>query len=67
MADPVPFTPEEMSRLAGQAIAKIDAMGTRGVDRCSTDEIVALAACAALLGVRPRDWRERNTPKGDTK
>ena len=56
MPDPTRFTLEELQRLAGSAVAKIDLMGTRGATLCTLDEIEAMAvvvACSGLLPERP--------------
>ena len=47
------FTEFEMFTLAGQAMGKIDQYGRRGAERCTFDEIEAMALMLACLGLRP--------------
>ncbi len=47
------FTQEEMLRLAGSAVAKVDLLGPRGTTLCTMDEIEAMAAVIILAGVLP--------------
>ncbi len=47
------FTQDEMLRLAGSAVAKVDLMGPRGTTLCTMDEVEAMAAVIVLAGVLP--------------
>lgn len=51
MVDPLPFTCDEMIRLARNAVTKIDTYGPRGTTLCNMQEIEAMAAMLVLLGV----------------
>lgn len=51
MPDPARFTPEELQRLAGSAVAKVDLLGARGTTLCTMEEVEALAIIAALSGL----------------
>ena len=46
------FTEFEMFTLAGQAMGKIDQYGRRGAERCTFDEIEAMAALLACLPLK---------------
>jgi hypothetical protein len=50
---PKRFGPDEMLRLAANAVNKIDVMGPRGTTLCTMDEIDALAGVAVLSGLLP--------------
>lgn len=47
------FTQEEILRLAGSAVNKVDLMGPRGTTLCTMDEIEAMAALIAINGLLP--------------
>ena len=51
MSDPRPFTHAQLHDLAGRAIGRVDAFGTRGATDLSTDQIEALVCVAVLAGV----------------
>jgi hypothetical protein len=51
MPDPDRFTPAELRRLAGSAVAKVDLLGPRGTTLCTMEEVEALAVVAALSGL----------------
>lgn len=53
MTEPCPFQPDELLRLAGSGVAKVDLMGPRGTTLCTMDEIEAMAALIALSGLLP--------------
>jgi len=42
-----------MLDLAARAIGKIDARGTRGIERLTNDEIEAMALTLVCLGMKP--------------
>lgn len=48
-----PFTVAEVRDLAGRAIGRVDALGTRGATDLSTDQIEALVCVAVLAGIEP--------------
>ena len=48
-----PFSEDEMLDLAARAIGKIDARGTRGIERLTNDEIEAMALTLVCLGMKP--------------
>ena len=50
MADPEPFTTDEMFRLAGSGVAKIDLLGARGTTLCTAREIEAMASLLVTSG-----------------
>lgn len=45
------FTEPQMITLAARAIGKIDARGSRGIERVTNEEIAAMAATLACLGI----------------
>lgn len=45
------FAEAEMMRLAASAVHKIDLLGSRGTERCSIDEIDAMACLLVTSGV----------------
>ena len=53
MAEVARFTPEELIRLAGSAVAKIDLLGERGTTLCTCNEIEAMAVLVVMSGVLP--------------
>ncbi len=53
MAEVRRFESEELVRLTGSAIAKIDLMGPRGTTLCTMDEIEAMAVWIVLSGTLP--------------
>ena len=53
MTEPRPFQPDELLRLAGSGVAKVDLMGPRGTTLCTMDEIEAMAALIVLGGLLP--------------
>ena len=53
MTEPRPFLPDELLRLAGSGVAKVDLMGPRGTTLCTMDEIEAMAALIVLGGLLP--------------
>ena len=53
MTEPRPFQIDELLRLAGSGVAKVDLMGPRGTTLCTMDEIEAMAALIALSGLLP--------------
>ena len=48
-----PFTTDELVRLTGSAIAKIDLLGPRGTTLCTMDEIEAMAVWIVLTSTLP--------------
>lgn len=50
-AGTAPWTEAQMIELAARGLGKVDAQGVRGVTLCSVDEIAAMAAVLALLGL----------------
>lgn len=50
-AGTAPWTEARMIELAARGLGKVDAQGVRGVTLCSVDEIAAMAAVLALLGL----------------
>ena len=53
MTDPRPFPHAQLHDLAGRAIGRVDAYGTRGATSLSTNQIEALVCVAVLAGVAP--------------
>lgn len=47
------WTETEMLELAARGVGKVDAGGRRGIERVTHDEIAAMAATLACLGVVP--------------
>jgi len=45
------WTCDEMIRLAASGVVKVDRLGPRGATLCSMDEVTAMAAVCALVGV----------------
>lgn len=64
MSDPkthAPFTENEMLDLAARAIGKIDARGSRGIERLTNDEIEAMALTLVCLGMKPIPYEGHQT------
>lgn len=53
MTEPRRFTPEEITRLAGSGVAKVDLLGPRGTTPCTVDEIEAMAVLIAMHELLP--------------
>ncbi|APE43630.1 hypothetical protein BOO69_09545 [Sulfitobacter alexandrii] len=53
MTEDARFKPEELLRLAGSGVAKVDLMGPRGTTLCTMDEIEAMALLIAVSGLLP--------------
>ena len=56
-----PLTPDELVEQSARAIGKIDAMGRRGTEKVTADEIIAMAGLLALMGapVTPYVFKEK--------
>ncbi|KAB6715836.1 hypothetical protein [Roseobacter sp. TSBP12] len=53
-----PFSEDEMLDLAARAIGKIDARGSRGIERLTNDEIEAMALTLVCLGMKPIPYHQ---------
>ncbi|WP_102226899.1 hypothetical protein [Acidimangrovimonas sediminis] len=51
MTDPARFDPAEMLSLASRGVGKVDALGPRGATLVTIEEIEAMAATLACLGL----------------
>ncbi|WP_436399319.1 hypothetical protein [Roseobacter sp. S98] len=51
--EPTRMTREEMLRLAGSGVNKVDLLGPRGTTLCTMNEIEAMAMVIVLSGVLP--------------
>ncbi len=50
---PEPWAPGEMLELAGRGVGRVDRDGLRGATLVTMEEIAAMAAVLALVGVKP--------------
>lgn len=50
---PERFTQQEVTRLAGNAVTKVDLLGERGATLCTQNEIIALTILVAASGAIP--------------
>lgn len=66
MADPAPWTGDEMLRLAARGVLKVDLLGHRGTTLVTCDEVAAMAAVIALSGVLPLDLLKPSPATGET-
>ena len=53
--DPKPFTADELIRLSGTAIARVNREGARGTTLVTDEQIEAMATLLLMLGVPPID------------